>query len=231
MSLIPSSTVVLIRDRDDDIEILMLQKSANINYGGTWVFPGGVIETQDIDQASLTEDGEELAAKYAVARETLEEAGIQIDAKQCVAFSHWTTPKFRAKRYATWFFAYDASHIDNEIEIDQGEIVAAQWFTPQEALAAQSSGQIMLNGPAYVTLSELLEFKNSASVMQFYRSKEMEWYEPYGVLTKSGVATIYHDDSDYQNPDIDEAKIQLSKPPLHRLYMHKKGPWEYVRKQ
>ena len=38
---IPAATVVLLRDGDDGIELLMLKKNSKITFGGMWVFPGG----------------------------------------------------------------------------------------------------------------------------------------------------------------------------------------------
>ena len=38
---IPAATVVLLRDADDGIEVLMLKKNSKITVGGMWVFPGG----------------------------------------------------------------------------------------------------------------------------------------------------------------------------------------------
>ena len=62
--LIPAATVLVLRDRDDDLEVLMLRKNSRIAFGGMWVFPGGRID--DADEV-LDEDGrpDELATAAA----------------------------------------------------------------------------------------------------------------------------------------------------------------------
>ena len=45
---IPAATVVLVRDGDDGLEVLMLRRSSAGQFGGMWVFPGGKIDEADI---------------------------------------------------------------------------------------------------------------------------------------------------------------------------------------
>ena len=46
-ALIPASTVVLLRDGELGVEVLMLRKNSKITFGGMWVFPGGKIDAAD----------------------------------------------------------------------------------------------------------------------------------------------------------------------------------------
>ena len=43
-ALIPAATVVLLREGDCGVEVLMLRKNSKITFGGMWVFPGGKID-------------------------------------------------------------------------------------------------------------------------------------------------------------------------------------------
>ncbi|MCB1646740.1 MAG: NUDIX domain-containing protein, partial [Pseudomonadales bacterium] len=54
---IPAATVVILRDTDDEVEVLMLHKNSKIAFGGMWVFPGGRIDEED-----YPEDGDIYAA-------------------------------------------------------------------------------------------------------------------------------------------------------------------------
>ncbi|HAL42384.1 MAG TPA: NUDIX domain-containing protein, partial [Gammaproteobacteria bacterium] len=36
---IPAATVVLLRDGEQGVEVLMLRKNSKITFGGMWVFP------------------------------------------------------------------------------------------------------------------------------------------------------------------------------------------------
>ena len=69
---IPAATVVLLRDGDAGIEVLMLKKNSKITFGGMWVFPGGKIDAEDYPVAGDVD----AAARIAAARETQEEAGL-----------------------------------------------------------------------------------------------------------------------------------------------------------
>lgn len=96
---IPAATVVLLRDRDDGPEVLMLRKNSKITFGGMWVFPGG-----RIDPADYPANGDlQAAARAAAAREATEEANVYLSADDFVWFAHWTPPPSPRKRFATSF--------------------------------------------------------------------------------------------------------------------------------
>ena len=228
---IDSATVVIVRDHRHQLEVLLLKKNASINYGGTWVFPGGVLEPND-DQLAVEQlacDTPESAAKVAAVRETKEESGIELAPGQLHSFAHWTTPILRSKRYATWFFIADGNQLKDEITIDDGEIVEARWFTPEQALTAQATDEIQLTGPSFVTLSELSDCNDVSQVIEFYRTRELSVYKPRVVVTAEAFISLYQDDSAYHLIDQAESLTVTSKPPLHRLYMKRTGAWDYVK--
>jgi 8-oxo-dGTP pyrophosphatase MutT (NUDIX family) len=47
----PASTVLLIRDSQDSIEVFMIKRAATTNFGNAWVFPGGKVDAEDILQS------------------------------------------------------------------------------------------------------------------------------------------------------------------------------------
>ena len=71
--VLPAATVVLVRDGDDGLEALLVQRSKAVKHmGGMWVFPGGKVDEQD-----YPENGDDYgAALNAAIRETREEAGL-----------------------------------------------------------------------------------------------------------------------------------------------------------
>lgn len=225
----PSATVVLLRDRDNDIEVLMLQKNQRINYGGSWVFPGGVCDPEDYEAASLksVSSAIEDVAKVTACRETMEEASLELSSKDLFAFAHWTTPKFRVKRYATWFFLSDANALAQDVVIDEGEIIQARWFTPSEAITAQSKAEVELNGPSFVTLSQLSQFKNTEQALRHYELLDVERFIPRGHKTDAGIATVYAGDKHYDSETLD---AEIPEHDVHRLYMPKEGAWRYLKK-
>ena len=48
----PAATVLLVRDGDDGVEVLMIHRSSKTAFGGLWAFPGGRIEDEDIPEGT-----------------------------------------------------------------------------------------------------------------------------------------------------------------------------------
>lgn len=223
----PSATVVVLRDHGGQLEVLMLQKNQSINYGGSWVFPGGVCDPADYARSAALLGNQQIenVAKITACREAAEEASLALQPQDLHSFSHWTTPKFKIKRYATWFFLCAGQDLANDVVIDDGEIIQARWFAAHEALQAQAQGEIMLNGPSFVTLSQLQAFKNSEHAITAYQQKAVEHFLPRGHKTKQGIVTVYADDAEYAADKLaDELPNRL-----HRLYMPTTGAWQYHR--
>ncbi|UYY58255.1 NUDIX hydrolase [Sphingomonas sp. S2-65] len=76
---IPAATLIVMREgRSGPPEILMVERArAMVFAGGALVFPGGRVDPADRAAAALLKgDAEDMAARIAAIRETLEEAGI-----------------------------------------------------------------------------------------------------------------------------------------------------------
>lgn len=85
----PSSTVVLVRDRDGSPEICLVRRHEQATFGGAYVFPGGVVDATDntLDRQFvdigptdadriLNVEGEGLGYYVAAVRELFEESGV-----------------------------------------------------------------------------------------------------------------------------------------------------------
>jgi 8-oxo-dGTP pyrophosphatase MutT (NUDIX family) len=169
---IPAATVLLLRDRKDGLETLMLHKNSKIAFGGMWVFPGGRIDNEDYKAP----DDHDTAARQAAAREAEEEAGIQIPPDDFIWFAHWTPPPSTAKRFSTWFFITQADE-DHEITIDDGEIKDHQWIGPRDALQQHAEGQIDLAPPTWVSLYQLSQFSAASDALGKLASLEPRYYQ------------------------------------------------------
>lgn len=82
---IPAATVIVMREGSDAPEpqvpqILMVERAAAMSFaGGALVFPGGRIDPGDHAlAATMAGDPDDLAARIAAVRETLEEAGVAV---------------------------------------------------------------------------------------------------------------------------------------------------------
>ncbi len=217
----PAATVILLRDAEPGIEVLYLQRNADLSFhGGAWVYPGGRIDPEDFEDVP---DDLDTAARRAAAREAKEEAGLDIDPVSMVQLAEWTTPPIRPKRFRTWFFAARAT--TREVEIDGGEIHGFRWMRPQAALELQRRGDIALPGPTYVTSHWLAEYGNVTQALGDFRGRPVPRYLPRtrkidGV--KGGLVSILPEDVAFEGGDLDAAG------PRHRIWMVP-GDWRYER--
>jgi len=160
----PAATVALLRKNESShsaMEVLLLQRNSTLVFGPDhWVFPGGRIDDDDFIQGS----DEEKAAKVAATRETFEEAGLTVHHDSLVTLSHWTTPSYSPRRFATWFFVacYEGSE---QVKVDGGEIVAHQWLSPENALQLFSEKEMKMMPPTEHTLREMSRFDSPADYL------------------------------------------------------------------
>jgi 8-oxo-dGTP pyrophosphatase MutT (NUDIX family) len=216
----PAATVVLLRDGDAGLEVLLARRSSKLAFhGGAWVFPGGRIDPDDYGDAPHDLPR---AARVAAVREAKEEAGVDVDVEALLHLSNWTTPEGTPKRFATWFFAGPVSGGDEAA--DGSEMDALQWFTPHAALAARAAGEIELAPPQYVTLLDLRAFATLDDAMAAIAAAVPIDYLPrFQFVEGDGAVCVYPDDVAYDDPE------QLETPgPRHRLYLRREA-WEYIR--
>ena len=215
----PAATVVLLRDGAGGLEVLLGRRSSKLAFhGGAWVFPGGRIDPDDYADAP---DDLVSAARRAAVREAKEEAGVDVDIDALVHLSNWTTPENSPKRFATWFFVGPVAGGDEVA--DGAETEQLQWFSPAEALAARSSGEIELAPPQYVTLLDLREFANIDDAMRAIRDAVPVDYLPRFHFVDGGAICVYPEDVAYDDLE------HLDTPgPRHRLYLRGED-WEYLR--
>ena len=211
-----AATVVVLRDYGGELQVLMLQRASELVFhGGAWVFPGGRVD--DCDAAGEARD----TARCAAVREAAEEAGLLLDRDALVVTSHWTTPKGRPRRFATWFFAAELSSA-TAVTIDDGEICAYRWLSPADALRAHAAEELELPPPTYVTISELAAFAKADAALRYFASRDPIIYVPRQRPVGGGVLSLFDGDVAYEGGDPN------AEGPRHRLNMLKSG-WSYQR--
>ncbi|MBO9624413.1 MAG: NUDIX domain-containing protein [Sphingomonas sp.] len=96
---IPAATVVVMREAESGPpELLMVERARAMSFaGGALVFPGGRVDPEDRALAELLGgDQDDLAARIAAVRETLEEAGVAVG----LDVSPNAIPELRRRLYA-----------------------------------------------------------------------------------------------------------------------------------
>jgi 8-oxo-dGTP pyrophosphatase MutT (NUDIX family) len=217
----PAATVVLLRDGDAGLEVLLGRRSSQLAFhGGAWVFPGGRIDPED-----YAGDSNDVfaAARRAAAREAKEEAGLDVDPDALVHLSNWTTPDISPKRFATWFFVGPVA--GGSAIADGAETETLQWFRPDEALSAREAGGIELAPPQYVTLLALRPYRTVAEAMTGVAATDAVDFTPrfHFIEDGGGAICVYREDVAYE-----DAELLDHDGPRHRLYLRASG-WEYVR--
>ena len=201
-NLIPAATVVIMRDSESGIELLMLRKNSKVAFGGMWVFPGGKIDETD---RVINSDGslDELAtATSAAARETFEEAAISVSQENLFWFSHWVPPAITPKRFSTYFFATKLLDGD-EVTIDDSEIIEHSWFRPHEAINLRDAGEIELAPPTWVTLNHLISFTNVEDALNALNVNDPIFYETHIAQSTKGPVAMWFGDAGYEKTDPD----------------------------
>lgn len=204
----PAATVMVVRDTNPGLEVLMLKRSAVGAFANFWVFPGGRIDDTD-------EGADEIErARAAAVREAHEEVGLVVDPALTHPYSHWTPPAIQPRRFTTWFFV--AHWAGDEVNIDGHEIVEHRWMTPQDAIAAQ----LPMAPPTIVSLHELAEAGSFAATR---RTEYPRWVTRPTTSAAGVPVLLWHGDAGYEvlDPELPG--------PRNRLWYPSDGPWTYER--
>jgi 8-oxo-dGTP pyrophosphatase MutT (NUDIX family) len=210
--------VVLLRDAEAGLELLLLQRAPRDAKPGPWVFPGGKVEPGDIEGGAPA--SRESALRAAV-RETREEAGLALEHGRLVAISRWITPEISPQRFDTWFFvgAVDTSH---EVVVCGSEMVRHRWIAPAAALASQRSGELQLAPPTFVTVSWLAPHTRAAEAVRALAGAPFLTFRPRIHRSPDGAVMLYPGDAGY------EANDPSLPGPRHRILALPSG-WSYQR--
>ena len=198
----------------------MLRRNTALAFaGGTWVFPGGRVDVEDLDPNQP--DDEISAARRAAAREAREEAGLELDPTEFVVLSRWCPPPQAPRRFNTWFFVAAAG--EGEVTIDGGEIHDHAWTSPREAMRQRRAGEIEMIPPTWVTLLGLSSFPTVAGALDSLRGRHPDEFVTRLVKLDDGrQALLWGGDSGHDSGSLDLPG------PRHRLWLHEED-WRYER--
>ena len=214
--LIPAATVMLLREHQSRLEVLMLRRNRQLkSFGGAWVFPGGRVD--ETDGLGLSEIER---AKAAAIRETMEETGLDIAGAEMATLSCWIPPVQEKRRFSTWFFIVRAP--DAPVQIDQGEIHDYQWVCPRDFIAKIPSPDIMIMPPTFVSLKKLTEHSSVDDVLSNVHTEQTDIFETRFMKSSKGFVTLWKPDVAYDSLDLEAAGQR------HRLCCYS-DYWDYQR--
>jgi 8-oxo-dGTP pyrophosphatase MutT (NUDIX family) len=190
------------------VEVLMVRRGAGARFmGGSWVFPGGVVDPGDHEPAALdllegideTQRAPWLAAAF---REVVEETGIwlterpfvrRVDgqdvfvvaatdgvrfaARRTVYFANWVTPTMVPVRFDARFFIATVGDRLTPLP-DRREVDAAEFVAPREALRRAAAGEWSVPFPTQRTLEELRDFPSLDNALEVLRNREVVTVRP-----------------------------------------------------
>jgi 8-oxo-dGTP pyrophosphatase MutT (NUDIX family) len=134
--------------------------------------------------------------------EVLVEEGLALDVGLLHYVSHWVTPEGAPRRYDTRFFV--ASAPPEQVPLhDDGETIATTWLEPEEALARNRQGRLVLVLPTVRNLEFLRPFTTVAEALEAARGLEhVPTIRPRLVVEGDRVRILLPDD-----PGFDDAAI------------------------
>ena len=175
----PAASVILLRDGKTGLETYLLHRHARMAFAPSMVvFPGG-----RVDPADAT-GGRDPILRCAL-RETAEETGVVLAEADLRPWAHWITPEIEPRRYDTRFFIA-ALPADQKASDISGETDRAEWTTPDDALAAERSGEIRMLPPTMSILIELADLPTVAEVINDATGRQIEPVLPILVKTEGG---------------------------------------------
>jgi 8-oxo-dGTP pyrophosphatase MutT (NUDIX family) len=210
-----SGTVVVIRDGSEGLEVLLLERT---RAPGTWVFPGGRVEEEDLQGSGA---GDEEIARRAAIREAQEEASLQLPRPELLPISRWVTPPISAKRFDTWFFLARVSP-DVEVQVDGAEMCDHRWLVPEAAMQARHRGEMGLAPPTFVTVSWLAGHGLAQDAQRTLAASPVLTFRPRICSVPDGACMLYPGDAGYEDGAVDRPGSR------HRLWTLPDG-WRYER--
>jgi 8-oxo-dGTP pyrophosphatase MutT (NUDIX family) len=189
-----AASVIVLRGGDQALELLLVKRTPAARFmGGAWVFPGGAVDAHE-------GEGDE-AHRICAVRELDEEAGIGgIAPASLVKYSRWITPAEVKIRFDTHFFLAPLP-AGAEPAIDGEEIVDHGWFTPQGALDAHRSGEILLVFPTIKHLEQFAGFATADALVEHAAAHEVVPVQPRIVLSGETARVLLPGDEGYDAAD------------------------------
>lgn len=197
----PAATVVLLRNREVEFEVLMVQRQDRGFFGGLVVFPGGAVDEIDrgeLARSVVSSSEPDHAYRAAALRELAEETGLaltgrevevapnlkdgalyrallerdaRLEGDRLVLVSRWVTPEEAPRRFDAHFYV---AAVDSppEVRLDTAELTESEWVTPSTALNRYNSGEWPMFLPTVAHLRWLERWPTIDQVLEAARGAD-----------------------------------------------------------
>ena len=180
-----AATVVVARDTADDLEVLVVERSAATRFLPRYVaFPGGAVDELDAELATAWFQDASQAVRAAAVRELLEEVGLALTSTglldggptlgavdvappspdQLVEIARWVAPEDVPVRFDARYYAVRTDR-DVAPTPDDTETAAAWWVSPRRLLEEWEAGARRLYWPTWLTVRALADCQKVADLM------------------------------------------------------------------
>jgi 8-oxo-dGTP pyrophosphatase MutT (NUDIX family) len=226
---IPAATLIVMRDvAAGPLELLMVERARGLVFaGGALVFPGGRVDPADRAAAArMAGESDELAARIAAIRETLEEAGIAVGfdlpaqdvaavraqlhagvplgEPHCAALRHdalvpfarWLPHGVPHRIFDTRFYLARAPEHAEPV-VDGTETVRAFWASAAQVLAAADAGEASLIFPTRRNLERLAQFASFDDAVADARAHPVRTITPWIEARDDGEHLCIPNDAGY----------------------------------
>lgn len=196
--------------RGEPFEILLLQRNSNSSFvPDAWIFPGGALDDSDREAASaLGESSTDAALRVCAVRETLEESGIWLGAREhadaaaaarrrllddasiireldgLASATEALTPTshwitpFGVPKRYDTWFYLARVDADAVGEVDALEMVRLLWVRPEDALKRHHAGELGMVFPTIKNIEALLGFDSFDALVASRRGVEIPAIQP-----------------------------------------------------
>jgi 8-oxo-dGTP pyrophosphatase MutT (NUDIX family) len=169
-----AASLIVGRDGQDDLELLVLERSATSRFlPGYVAFPGGSVEEADAALAERWWGKSDEARRACALRELAEEAGLVMTGfgmmatgslaalddwpprvERLIEIAHWIAPEQVPVRFDARFYAIEAPG-GIEPTADGVETAHVWWGSPKALLEEWEAGKRKLYWPTYFTMTHL----------------------------------------------------------------------------
>jgi 8-oxo-dGTP pyrophosphatase MutT (NUDIX family) len=137
----------------------------------------GVLLARTVAREHFAQDRADVHGGRATLRAVVEREGLRLALDSLVLCAHWVTPPIDTRQFDTRFFLARLPPGQTPIH-DETETTHSTWLTPAAALAAASSGTIVLPPPTWTTLRELEPFKAVEGALAWARTRRIARRQP-----------------------------------------------------